>query len=129
MTQASINKFIINSDYPIPEKVETSTATVLVGPGTTIPSRTVSTQLNVNDTSQIFRVAFKCSRTGNKIYAAGNNFINLQFNDASYNVYIAAKQNGKIACSVYVYRGLDRTTDRTDESSTFTFYVSGFKLP
>lgn len=129
MSNANLSNFIVNSDYPLPERTGATKAVLFVQSGSTVPSRTVTINAPVSSEARIFRVAFQCSRTNDITYASGHAFMNYKFNDGSFNVYIGAAKNGQIKCSATVYQGLDKTKTDLESDVTFTFYISGFKLP
>lgn len=129
MSSADASKFIVSSDFPLPEKVSSAKVTVIVPAGATVPSRKYTTLVALGNEALIYRIAFQCSRTGSKMYVAGNAFMNFKFADASFNVYVSSTNSGQKECCAMVYSGVDHTKERLEEDVTFTFYVSGFKLP
>lgn len=124
-------RFIVNTDMPLPERTDITKATLTFPAGSSYVPTGFSKEISVpiRPDSTILRVAFQCNRTGDRMFASGQTFLGLDFNDGRFNVYVGVTRAGLLYCGAYLYSGLDATKNELESDVTFTYYISGYKMP
>jgi len=130
MARMDSARFIMNSDSPMPAQITQKVGEVRVPAGTqTSPTAHLYTDLDIGDGLMI-RAGIKSSRN-NIICPSLGQGLNQYEGDAYFSAWARCIGGGKVRCEVYVRnQGLDSPKpSATTSDNTFTFYISGFKLP
>lgn len=129
MANVDHNKFIINSDFPMPAQVSQVSATVNIPAGSSAGGAShaeiYTADVNVGEGAQILRMAIKSSR--NNIVAPGGT-LTQYFNDGTFVAFFQNLGNNTVRCTVQVTAGFEAPMTISSDNN-FTFYISSFRLP
>ena len=124
MARIDQSKFILNSDFPMPAQVSNASTSITIPAGT---SKIVIFQqtLDIDPKTEDLRVSVKSSR--NNILVPG--ILDLFEPDVEFIAWAEKYSSNKVRCVIIManWEGGQQQTTSTD--NTFTFYISGFKLP